>query len=166
MCLYALVCAALFSRAARNCSTWPPASPPGSAFQPRVDATARVPLGSRGGLWAARRGVVCGSGARKVVGSYADSVARLPLLATAPAIFFSFSSFVPPLLALKILGIATAPPWIEFDSSFPGPRFRSPSRLPSFPPSQSYIFYVYSINGPCPNLSFQYWAVYAHSHWP
>jgi hypothetical protein len=30
-------------------------------------------------------------------------------------------------------------------------------RFRSFPPSQSYIFYVYSINGSCHNLSFQYW---------
>jgi hypothetical protein len=29
----------------------------------------RMPLGYRGGLWAGRRGVACGSGVRKVVGS-------------------------------------------------------------------------------------------------
>jgi hypothetical protein len=34
----------------------------------------RMPLGYRGGLWAARRGVACGSGVRKVVGSYQDAV--------------------------------------------------------------------------------------------
>jgi hypothetical protein len=39
MCLYALACAAFFSRAARNGSTWPPAPSPGSAFQPRTKAT-------------------------------------------------------------------------------------------------------------------------------
>jgi hypothetical protein len=33
-----------------------------------------MPLGYRGGLWAARRGVACGSGVRKVVvGSYQDA---------------------------------------------------------------------------------------------
>jgi hypothetical protein len=34
----------------------------------------RTPLDSRGGLWAARRGVACGSRVRKVVGSYPDAV--------------------------------------------------------------------------------------------
>jgi hypothetical protein len=59
MCLHALACAAFFSRAARNGRTRPPAPPPDSAFQPLRE---RMPLGYRGGLWAARRGVACGSG--------------------------------------------------------------------------------------------------------
>jgi hypothetical protein len=45
----------------------------------------RMPLGYRGGrLWAARRGVACGSGVRKVVGSYQDAVQRTATHHTTP----------------------------------------------------------------------------------
>jgi hypothetical protein len=51
MCLYALVCAAFFSRAARNDSTWPPAPPPGSAFQPRTNTTGFPGQAMGGAAW-------------------------------------------------------------------------------------------------------------------
>jgi hypothetical protein len=85
-------------------------SSPGHPCRPPAARSSRkrTPLDSRGGLWAARRGVACGSGVRKVVGSLTRTRCW-GYVAPAPAIYTEGPAPGHAASQLHPLGLAPAP---------------------------------------------------------